>query len=372
LKPSIEEKERRYALVRERMADEDLSALLIVSNAQIDRQGFVRYFTNLPIPIFSHGLLFPISGEPILLTPSPLQTFWAKEISWIPQRNIFLSRRFGEDFGKRLNELNLSGKKVGLINYRTLTAEDLRDLTGSCGKLSLVDSTDLMEGIRSTKSDEEIPFSKQATHIAETAQQTFFEHMRPGIRETELVARVEESIRCNGGERTFYLISSNTRYLFPYIPREYEIDKDSPLLFSVEVAGPSGYWSQIVRTYFWEKPKGIFERLYKTLLDLRLVAQSELRPGRQVSDVAKTLRDHIHKHGFEYGIHFGHGLGLDVVEEPLINTENDRLLAKDQFVTVHPHLIDNKESKGVWLGDMYFIGEDKTEILSPLHPDTKV
>ena len=76
---STDEKDRRYTLIRKKMADQDLSALLVVSNAQINRQGFVRYFTNLPIPIFTHGLLFPISGDPILLTPSPLQTFWVSD-----------------------------------------------------------------------------------------------------------------------------------------------------------------------------------------------------------------------------------------------------------------------------------------------------
>lgn len=79
------------------------------------------------------------------------------------------------------------------------------------------------------------------------------------------------------------------------------------------------------------------------------------------------MREEIKKNGFDYGIHFGHGLGLDVVEEPLINTENDMILEKNHFITIHPHLIDKTESAGVWLGDIYFVGEEETEIVSSLH-----
>ncbi|MBW1800099.1 MAG: aminopeptidase P family protein [Deltaproteobacteria bacterium] len=365
------EKNRRYDLIREKMAEEDLSALLVVSDAQIERQGFVRYFTNLPIPIFTHALLFPLSGEPFLLTPSPLQTYWAKQMAWIPEENITLSKEFGRDLGKKLNALKLADKRVGLITFKTLSAKDLEELRGQCGDLSLIDSTMVMENVRSVKGAEEIVLVKQATHIADTAQRTFFDLMRPGISEMELVAKVEESIRCRGGERSFYLILSDARFVFPYVPGEHKIGRESPVIFSVEVSGPCGYWSQIVRTYFWEKPKGSYARLYKALCELRLLAQTELRPGKRVKEIAAALRESILGHGFEYGVHFGHGLGLDVVEEPLIHTENERVIEKNQFVTIHPHLIDQEESKGVWLGDMYFIGEDETEILSPLPGETK-
>lgn len=281
MKLSLIEKKRRYALIREEMKKEGLSALLVISNAQINQQGFVRYFTNLLIPIYSHGLLFAISGEPILLTPSPLQTFWAKELSWMPRENIQIAKAYGKDFGNLLIKLNIQDKKIGLINYQTCTAQDFKDLIHLCPRIELGDSTKLLETIRSKKSSEEIECIKRAINIAEIAHQTFYENIVPGISETELIAKVEESTRRNGGERSFYLISTNIKKFFPYVPGNSKVNKDSPLLFSVEVSGPQGYWSQIVRTYFWGKPKGTLERLYRTSLDLRLLAQEELRPRKK-------------------------------------------------------------------------------------------
>jgi Xaa-Pro aminopeptidase len=366
MKLTLEEKERRYARVKEGMESENLSALLVVSNAQINQQGFVRYFTNLSIPIYSHGLLFTVAGEAILLTPSPLQTYWAKELSWIPRENVQMAKSLGEDFGKLLIRLKLHDKKIGVINYRTLTMLDFRELMQVCPRIQLTDSTGMFERIRSVKSEEEINCVKEAINVGVIAHRTFHEEMIPGISEMALIAKVEESIRCCGAERSFYLMTSQISDLFPHVPGSATIGKESPVLFSVEASGPGGYWSQLVRTYFWEKPRGTLEKLHRTLLDLRSIAREELRPGKKVKDVAERLRAEIGKNGFDYGIHFGHGLGLDVVEEPIINTENECILGANHFVAIHPHLIDRKASLGVWLGDMYFVGEEETEILTPL------
>lgn len=362
---SLKEKQRRYLLVREEMKEQGFSALLVFCNAQINQQGFVRYFTNLPIPIFSHALLFPLEGTPILLTPSSLQTFWAKELSWISEESIHLSKSFGEDLGKHLVALELQNKKVGVASFHSLSIRDYQDLSRLCPNIDLVDATEFLESIRSVKSAEELRLIEKSAQIAELAQETFLTNLKPGVKERELVAKVEEAVRANGAERTFYLISSNPSSIYPYIPRENRIEKGRPIIFSVELSGPGGYWSQMVRTFFWGKPKGIFERLCMVVEELKLVIREELRPGRSVSEIAERLRRLIYERGFESGVHFGHALGLDVTEEPEVSLESQRIFMCDQAITIHPHLIAKEESASIWSGDMYLVRETDTKILTP-------
>ena len=108
--------------------------------------------------------------------------------------------------------------------------------------------------------------------------------------------------------------------------------------------------------------------MYHALTDIMEMAQRELRAGQKIAGVAEKMRTIIHERGFEYGVHFGHGLGLDVVEEPLINTMNERVLLPGQIVTVHPHVIDERESIGIWLGDTYLIEADQTVNLTAYLP----
>jgi Xaa-Pro aminopeptidase len=358
------ERERRYRLVREQMQRRDISVLVAASNAQINQQGFVRFFSNLPIPIYSHGLLFPLEGEPLLFTPSPVQTYWAHRLSWMADEQIVMARPWGRPCAARINELGLAEARIGLLNPDTCPAPDLDALRELCPGADLVDCQPWFEEVRSQKSREELTVMRWTTQIADQAMRLFRECLQPNVSEREIVAEVEREVRRLGAERTFYLIASQPGLQYPYIPGDGLLTPDAPVLFSIELSGAEGYWSQVVRTFFWDEPGGELERMCRALAELRLLAQQELRPGREIAQVARIFRQTVQRHGLDFGIHFGHGLGLDVVEEPLVNTENHSPLLENQVAVIHPHLVDADRELGVWFGDVYLIGEENTEILS--------
>jgi Xaa-Pro aminopeptidase len=365
---SLKEKSRRYGLVREMVREKGLSGIMIFSNAQINQQGFVRFFTDLPIPIYSHALLFLPDEEPYYFTPSPLQTYWAKKRSWVPENRIKLSKEPGQEMGNIIKTMGKEKGLWGVVNYEMMAAKDYIALRQLCPKIELTDVTQAMEDIRGPKTGEELKLIRKSAAIAVLSHQLVAREMRKGITEEALVAKVEEALRAHGAERTFYLISSSPGGFYPFIPGSHRLDGKTPVLFSTEVSGPGGYWTQMVRTFFWQKPKGVLMEMYKALMEIRETAQMEMRPGRRIADVAEKMRSVIHAKGFEYGVHFGHGLGLDVVEEPLISTVNNRILKTGQIVTIHPHLILEKKSLSIWIGDTYLVGERTVENLTPYIP----
>ena len=366
---SQKEKTRRYALIRQMMQENRLSGLLVFSNAQVNQQGFVRFFTDLPIPIFSHALLFTAGEEPFYYTPSPLQTYWAKKESWIPEDRIVLSKEPGQEMGKIIKSMRKRSTRWGVINYELMPARDYMALRSTCPGIELIDITQSMEDIRGPKSKEEVKLVRASAKIAQLSQQVVAREMKRGITEETLVAKVEEVLREHGAERTFYLISSSPGGFFPYVPGKHRLDGKTPVLFSSEVSGPGGYWTQMVRTLFWQKPKGVLMDMYKTLIEIREAAYTKLRPGRTISEVAQEMRAIIHARGFEFGVHFGHALGLDVVEEPLINTANNRILRAGQVVVIHPHLIHQQKSLSIWTGDTYLVEERRVVNLTPYDPN---
>jgi Xaa-Pro aminopeptidase len=366
---SQKEKSRRYRLVSQMIREKKLSGLMLFSNAQINQQGFVRFFTDLPIPIFSHALLFLPDEEPFYFTPSPLQTYWAKKASWVPEERIRLSKEPGQEMGKIIKGMGKEAAAWGIVNYELMPARDYVALRSMCPEIELADVTQAMEDLRGPKSGEELKLILRSAEIVEFSHQLVAREMKRGITEEALVARVEEGLRERGAERTFYLISSAPGGSYPYIPSDHRLDGKTPVLFSTEVSGPGGYWTQMVRTFFWQKPKGVLMDMYKALVEIREAAYTELRPGRRISEVAEKMRAIIHARGFEYGVHFGHALGLDVVEEPLINTANNRILKAGQVIVIHPHLIHEKKSLSIWTGDTYLVQEKKVENLTPYDPN---
>jgi len=145
-------------------------------------------------------------------------------------------------------------------------------------------------------------------------------------------------------------------------------------MMNTELSGPGGYWIQMVRTsFFGIRPKSSIERMYDTLIGIRSEIVNQLRPNRKASEVATWVRNEITKFGFNIGVNFGHGLGLDVVERPLVHLKDETILKPGMVITVHPQLVSQIDQATVWSGDTYLISDGGAEILTKMDPvDIKI
>jgi Xaa-Pro aminopeptidase len=108
--------------------------------------------------------------------------------------------------------------------------------------------------------------------------------------------------------------------------------------------------------------------MYDTLMEIRHQLGDHLRPGIKVSEVAAWVRNEIVNSGFDLGVHFGHCLGLDVVERPLVHMNDETPLRPGMVITVHPQLVSREKEATVWLADTYLITEDNAEVLTKVEP----
>jgi len=359
----LKERDRRFKLIRERMAAEKLDALIVISNAQYEQKGFARYLTNYNNPIYGVLVIFPREGKPKLLAPSPLQEYWTKRLAWI--EDIQLSRAFGQDLVANLRALDLSRGRLGLINSKIMPADVYVALTVGCPEAEIVDATPLLEAARAVKSDAELELVRISARLAELSFETVAKTFYKGITEQALIAEVDRALIANGAENIFHLFSSDPTSIYPYLPSNRRIEEKDIILMNTELSGPDGYWVQMVRTYFIGKPEEKVKRMYDTLLKIRTQSLKELQPNRKASEIAGVLRQIILDAGYHFGVHFGHALGLDVVERPLVSLQDDMVLAPGMVITVHPHLVSSADRVGVWLGDTYLITSQGAELLTP-------
>jgi Xaa-Pro aminopeptidase len=108
--------------------------------------------------------------------------------------------------------------------------------------------------------------------------------------------------------------------------------------------------------------------MYDTLIEIRSRLIGQLRPNRKASEVARWVRNEIISSGFDLGVHFGHCLGLDVVERPLVHINDETPLRPGMVITVHPQLVSRDKEATVWLADTYLITEDNAEVLTKVEP----
>jgi Xaa-Pro aminopeptidase len=364
----LRERDRRYGLVRQQMAAQGLDALVVIGNAQINQKGFVKYLTNYRSILYNLVVIFPMQGEPRLLVPSPVQKYWAGLLSWI-SRVEEESPGLNEALANHLNDMGLSKARWGLINDKIMPADTYLSLIKAFPDASIVDATSIIEELRMIKTAGEQELVRGSAALADLSFKVMAETLKPGITERELIAEVDRALIAGGAEDIFHLFSSKPGNLFPFAPSDRAIEKGDVIILNTELSGPGGYWVQMVRTSFvGGSPKGDVDRMYDILMRIGAETPAQLRPGRRMAEVATWVRNEIINAGYDQGVHFGHGLGLDVVERPMVHIADETPLRPGMIVTVHPQLVSRDKTSTVWLADTYLITEGGTEALTKVDP----
>jgi Xaa-Pro aminopeptidase len=361
------ERDRRYSLIREKMAAQGLDALVVIGNAQINQKGYVKYLTNYRSILYNLVVLFPRKGEPRLLVPSPVQKYWAGLLSWIGQIEEEIPG-LSEALVRELQNMGLSKGKLGLINDTVMPADVYRSLVSALPDASIADATSIIEDARMIKTPGEQALVRGTAALADLSFTLMADALKPGMTERALIAEIYRALIAGGAEDIFHLISSKPGNLYPYAASDRVIERGDVLILNTELSGPGGYWIQMVRTSFVGFPRPDVERMYEVLMRICAEVPGQLRPGRKASEVAAWVRNEILTAGYDIGVHFGHCLGLDVVERPLIHIKDETPLQPGMVLTVHPQMVSRDRSATVWLADTYLITEGTAEVLTRVDP----
>ncbi|RJR47966.1 MAG: aminopeptidase P family protein [Desulfobacteraceae bacterium] len=368
----VQERDRRYHIIKGKMSAQRLDALIVINSAQINEKGFVKYLTNYRSILYNCVAIFPADGEARLLVPSPVQKYWANLLGWIP-RTEDQSPSLEESLSRNIKEMGLSKARLGLINTRIMPARTYLTLVGDFPEAEFVDATSILEETRMVKSPEERILVRKAASLAVLSFKVLPELLRPGITECGVIAEIDRRLIEGGAEDIFHLFSSKPKNLFPYAPTGRTIENGDVVILNTELSGPGGYWIQMVRTSFVGRTDPDVERMYDVLIEITSRLPSLLKAGERVGNVAEWVRQEVLGAGFETGVNFGHCLGLDVVERPIVNTTEETRLRAGMVLTVHPQFVSKDKGATVWIGDTYLVTGGDAEVLTKLDPaETKI
>jgi len=186
----------------------------------------------------------------------------------------------------------------------------------------------VMRPLRMIKDADEIAALADAAAAVDRAVARAAELLRPGITEREIAAELDRAIRDEGHEQTdFTDIGSGPNGASPHHSfSDRAIEPGDPVVIDIGGRMASGYRSDITRTFAAGDPGEEFLELYAVLEAAQAAGRRAVRPGATCESVDAACRDVIAQAG--YGDAFihrtGHGIGLDVHEDPYI-VEGNRL-----------------------------------------------
>ena len=164
--------------------------------------------------------------------------------------------------------------------------------------------------------------------------------LRAGRTEREVGADIAEAIRAAGHATVdFVIVASGPNAASPHHEVSDRVLEPGDAVV-VDIGGmmPSGYCSDSTRTYAIGEPRAEFAAYYKVLQDAQEAACTAVRAGVTAESVDAAAREPITAAG--YGAAFfhrtGHGIGLEVHEDPYIVAGNGEVLEPGMAFSVEP------------------------------------
>jgi len=207
--------------------------------------------------------------------------------------------------------------------------------------VELVDVHKLVMKLRSVKDAYELELLKKAVRISEEGLKAAMEWIGPGLSEKRVMYKVVEAMLERGAEWPSFevIVASGFRAAYPHgVSTDKIIGRGETVIVDVG-ARVEGYHGDLTRTFLSSPPDN--EKL-ADIIDVVDQAVSEalkaIRPGVRAGDVDLAARKVVEEAGYgEYFTHgLGHGIGLDIHEEPFLRPRSEWILQEGNVFTVEP------------------------------------
>jgi len=205
-------------------------------------------------------------------------------------------------------------------------------------------ASSVLAPMRRVKDSEEIALLRAAARAADRAIERVISGPLIGRTEAEVAADVRDALVQEGHDTAeFWIVASGPNSASPHHePDDRVIGPGEPVL--LDIGGRrAGYNSDISRTIWIDDPDspGVdsgFRRIYELTAAGQAAARAAVRPGVSFESLDAAARDVITAGG--HGDHFihrtGHGIGLEVHEEPYVVAGNPELAVPGNTFSCEP------------------------------------
>ncbi|MFI6677077.1 M24 family metallopeptidase [Kribbella sp. NPDC050470] len=283
-------------------------------------------------------LVVPADGSPALVVPKleapgfadlPLDELGAEVITWVD----------GEDpYGVAADRLRGS-ERVAVSDFTP--ALHVLALRNALPDAEQVLAGPIVRELRMRKDAAEVEALRKAGAAIDRVHARVGEWLRPGRTEAEVGADIAAAIVDEGHVLAeFVIVGSGPNGASPHHGVSDRVIEAGDVVV-VDIGGPvaEGYYSDSTRTYAVGEPRDAdVAATYAVLRDAQQAAVDAVRPGVSAESIDAAARDVITAAGFgELFIHrTGHGIGLDVHEEPYIVSGNELILEPGMAFSVEP------------------------------------
>lgn len=243
------------------------------------------------------------------------------------------------------------------------------------GGRSFVPTEGWIEEMRLVKDEAEIERLRAAVRLNEQVFTELLAVIGPATTEADLAAEIHYRALKHGAQGYSFdpIVASGRNSSKPHAGFTTEpLVSGAPLTIDMGVK-LNGYCSDMTRTVFVGECPPPWEKVYALVREAKDQAFAAIRPGKLGKDIDAVARELIYGAGyegkFEHGL--GHGVGIEVHEQPTLSRLGDKELRPGMVVTDEPGIYLPGEG-GVRIEDMIVVREAGAENLNALDTELRV
>ncbi len=203
---------------------------------------------------------------------------------------------------------------------------------------NLVETENIIEKQRMIKDEEELENIKKACAITDECFKYLLGYIKAGMTEKQIADEIEEYYKERTEGIAFEtIVASGENTSKPHaVPTERKIQDEDIITIDMGCR-VNGYCSDMTRTIFVGKVPEEVKPIYDLVLKNQLQVLKEYKEGAIVRQITKMVENDFKLNGNHSLIHsLGHGIGLEVHEQPYISSKGENILRENMVVTNEP------------------------------------
>lgn len=318
----------RVKRVQHKMQESDIGTMIMPAGPNF------TYLTGMDTESMERLALFILTEKgasilcPELMKQQVLEESWITDIvSWKDDENPYIMLK---KFLPEKSKISIEGS-LQYFHYERIRP-DIHV------KEHLADS--IMNELRISKDREELDSIRSAIEKSEKSLNVSLVELKDGISEVEFAAILENEMKNQGLDTVAFssIVSFGKNAALPHhSPDSTRLKHGDSIV--IDFGGRYHYYaSDTTRTFFWKHADPEMQTIFETVRQANEKARLSINKETSYSEMDRTARSIIEKAG--YGKNFfhrlGHGLGLQVHEEPYLVPSNTQKAITNSVFTIEP------------------------------------
>ncbi len=331
-------KERWHKLVEE-LKKEELTGIALMPGPNL------FYMTGLRMGLSERPTMCVVeaSGKATFLMPKLERTKGEDVSAALQEKGVeieFFVDSFSDEEGPKDAFKRVFQGKQGTwaLEYTAARMLEYSLMKDAIGDFPFVDGVQVMKELRHTKDAQEIETMQKACALCDQGIDIARKLLTPGKAASEVVPEVEKELKKAGCDGLFMMLATGLDTAVPHASTSTAPTKEGDAVWLDLCVQVGGYWGDITRSWSIGELSDEMKRVYEIVKKAQEHCRLNAKPGMTGAEVDALARDVIASYGYgdEFLHRTGHGLGLEVHEEPYIVAHNHVPLEVGTTFTIEP------------------------------------